>query len=722
MLQNRQEEGEKENKKSGGRSKDRIVGRAPHRDHEQVTLLQDIARLKASKKEGIEREWLTVAQNMVLQELGLDEELTMTRGEKVRMVKTAEWKAWVQKRLESKEKRLDKLTKRQVEESRRLNDWQVRQSFLEEANGPSRFTGKRGDDVEFEKVRWVTPVGFQWMQGGGEEVEAATDKRIEAIKRKWPEAEVTRSTDSWKVLCMQIDCNVVGNGERAELMAAIDVACREWREREAAQLGEEFIQRIWRKVEDRGLQKGGQGLESVCQEVVAEVWRERSGEANKLQIGERGQTCVDEVRWYERGERAKERLEEWKQMVARGGEKQRHSLKVSWEGGEEERTVRVEYGGWEKAWEVSASGMGKVDRREQERERAESRRGKRDRRSTEEKEKRGEARIISRPNEEGQSVTIVTVKMKSLKNVSEMLLECGKGIEGEGIERKVIVEEGPWMGEDKDIALEQYFQTEGLSTCAKCQHCECEGKKPRILTKAPDEGSENKRRELFGFCERCWKVTDTRKNRKEVGDMDFLKSAGVFKKALQREGDMAVVGPAGGRERRRIRGKITGNELSKFVRGCLKLNKATGPEKYTNELLRAMTREELRVIQLWANRILTEEGTAESMTEEVMNGTIRLLHKGGDTVDLMSDWRPVVLLNVCNQLIMHVVNNRLRTIVEKGGILSPGQGGGRQGRSVTINTGKLEWVTERAQKQFKRLYRIDVDFRNAFNAMNQAAL
>ena len=32
----------------------------------------------------------------------------------VRMVKTAEWKAWVQKRLESKEKRLDKLIKRQV--------------------------------------------------------------------------------------------------------------------------------------------------------------------------------------------------------------------------------------------------------------------------------------------------------------------------------------------------------------------------------------------------------------------------------------------------------------------------------------------------------------------------------------------------------------------------------------------------------------------------------
>jgi hypothetical protein len=66
-----------------------------------------------------------------------------------------------------------------------------------------------------------------------------------------------------------------------------------------------------------------------------------------------------------------------------------------------------------------------------------------------------------------------------------------------------------------------------------------------------------------------------------------------------------------------------------------------------------------------SNRILTEEGMVESMIEEVMNGTIRLLLKRGDNVDLMSDWRQVVLLNVCNQLIMHGVHNRLQTIVEK---------------------------------------------------------
>jgi hypothetical protein len=35
---------------------------------------------------------------------------------------------------------------------------------------------------------------------------------------------------------------------------------------------------------------------------------------------------------------------------------------------------------------------------------------------------------------------------------------------------------------------------------------------------------------------------------------------------------------------------------------------------------------------------------------------------------------------------------------------------------------KLEWVTREALAQGKRVYRVDVDFTNAFNAMSQAAL
>jgi hypothetical protein len=81
------------------------------------------------------------------------------------------------------------------------------------------------------------------------------------------------------------------------------------------------------------------------------------------------------------------------------------------------------------------------------------------------------------------------------------------------------------------------------------------------------------------------------------------------------------------------------------------------------------------------------------MTVEEMNGTIRLLHKGGVTDDRPQDWRPVA-----------------------------GQSGGRQGRSTDINLTKLEWITREALDQGERVYRVYVDFTNAFNAMSQAAL
>ena len=55
-------------------------------------------------------------------------------------------------------------------------------------------------------------------------------------------------------------------------------------------------------------------------------------------------------------------------------------------------------------------------------------------------------------------------------------------------------------------------------------------------------------------------------------------------------------------------------------------------------------------------------------------------------------------------------------------MFEPEQGGGRQGRSVNINMQKMHFVTHEAHKQGKRIYRVDIDFRNAFNAMSQAAL
>lgn len=75
-----------------------------------------------------------------------------------------------------------------------------------------------------------------------------------------------------------------------------------------------------------------------------------------------------------------------------------------------------------------------------------------------------------------------------------------------------------------------------------------------------------------------------------------------------------------------------------------------------------MSYEELEILREWANEILAM-GRARVMTVDEMNDTIRLLHKGGTTDDRPQDWRPVVLLNCTNQLVMHILNVRLRNIV-----------------------------------------------------------
>jgi hypothetical protein len=70
----------------------------------------------------------------------------------------------------------------------------------------------------------------------------------------------------------------------------------------------------------------------------------------------------------------------------------------------------------------------------------------------------------------------------------------------------------------------------------------------------------------------------------------------------------------------------------------------------------------------------------------------------------------------------NVINYRLTLITEVENLMSPGQDGGRAGRGVDRNQLKLDWVTSEAQRLKGRIFRLDIDFKNAFNAMGQSAL
>ena len=137
-----------------------------------------------------------------------------------------------------------------------------------------------------------------------------------------------------------------------------------------------------------------------------------------------------------------------------------------------------------------------------------------------------------------------------------------------------------------------------------------------------------------------------------------------------------------------------------------------------------MSDEEFLIVQAWVNEILTLPERiidAARQSQSTMNGTLSQLHKG-DSTNKTSNQRPVVLLNSGYQLLNCIINERLKRIVEQTNVLEPEQGGGRPGRSVNINMQKMHFVTHEAHRQGKRVYRVDIDFRNAFNAMSQAAL
>ncbi len=229
---------------------------------------------------------------------------------------------------------------------------------------------------------------------------------------------------------------------------------------------------------------------------------------------------------------------------------------------------------------------------------------------------------------------------------------------------------------------------------------------------------ELQRRKLTCFCTNCWSFTSIRHSKNTSMDVSFFKQfnpeIGKFHRALSYADD---------EHPRRIRGPITVHELDHFRKARLKLRKAGGPNKETNELYRSLTVEELAIVRTWADRSLKDAHSAASvLTDEDLRCAIRLLQKGGETSDKPSDWRLIGLLNVGTQLVHHVINYRLTTITEVENLIVPVQDGTRAGRGVDLNQLKLDWITSEAKRLKQRIIRIDIDFKNAFNSMSQSTL
>ena len=719
--------------------------RGEHRNKEQILLWRDVSRAEAALREGLNQDRVTRAQELCLQDIGWHAERSLTTSDKLTVTHSSHWKSLLEERVRVNKETIRLLTQKQVTDSRIEMDRRAKKAFENEHKGPSKFAGKRVGNRQPELLRWAVPVGFQWVVEGDQLEEAQWEARVQMLRKVCPGAEVTMDGDNVCVAVMQV--------KEQQMEQALEWAKRasvSWRAGHAEHDREELLQEIKSEIDRRRI-RPNDGAD--MQELVKEVARKMAGSITRQEssasIGQEGLRGEDELRWCAWGDRAQEDMHRWLKHLRTPGLRP-FPWCLKWD--ENALTITHDPSGWSARWDVESDkwlspdegGRSREDMGGATGEEADELRGlpgarssQRARRSLHKAKAReeltpfGTVRFFSEGGTarhrtcQGNTV-VVTATVKKLSQVDALLQESNKW-EGLPINRQVLLQEGPWTGENMAIAWELYFQAQGLAPHAWCGTEGCSRRKPLVLvvpttdgercqekerqkTAAPEEtGSEGGRRALGGFCTGCWKRVGLREGKDTVASTEFMRLKGIFK-------DAKKIDP-----RARLRGHVTRDEFQKFVDNFLKNNKSPGPDGITNECVKTMSSEELEVLRAWVNEILSKD-EARLMTIEEMNGTISLLHKGGDTDDRPRDWRPVVLLNCTNQIVMHILNSRLREVVERAGILEPGQTGGRQGRSTDINLAKLEWVTREAIRQKKRVFRVDVDFTNAFNAMSQAAL
>ena len=707
--------------------------RGPHRNHEQIALMRDIARAETALREGPQGDRITAAQGLCLRDLDFSALGQLSRQEELAVTASAHWKSLLEERVRVSKEALCSLTQQQVHESRREMDRRARRAFENEHKGPSKFTGKQGSSHQPELLRWAVPVGLQWVsKGGTQEVTEAQDRARE-IRRRHPDATVTVESGEVCVAVVQ-----VGEQEMERALLRVQEACATWAARYAEHNPSDFIAEVREVVKARNLDaKSVVDLQALASESAQRVTRKALQHVGDASIGTAGLRGGNELRWTSSGPHACEDMELWLEHLT-GSDSEPAPFHLEWdEDGlsithplTDGRAERDERAAECAAGAVATPGMKSqgcaVD----------NSRTQRARRTLRKSETRagdtpfGLITVLKDgpptvPGSNHEGIVVLTATVQDLARVDELIQESRTWGTEHLVSRQILLHEGPWKDQNMAIAWELYFQAQGLAPHAWCGTSGCARRQPLVIATQPlaDDGrashtqsasqgqdrSEPRRRQLAGFCAHCWQRVGLRTGREDVASIDFMKSKRVFTKANK-------IDP-----KARLRGPVTENEFQKFVDNYLKNNKAPGPDGVTNECVKTMSKGELDILRTWANEILAH-GKTRLMTVEEMNGTISLLHKGGDSDDRPRDWRPVVLLNCTNQLVMHILNARLREIVERAGILEPGQAGGRQGRSTDINLAKLEWVTREALSQGKIVYRIDVDFTNAFNAMSQAAL
>ena len=245
-------------------------------------------------------------------------------------------------------------------------------------------------------------------------------------------------------------------------------------------------------------------------------------------------------------------------------------------------------------------------------------------------------------------------------------------------------------------ALEHFMGTEGKARGMLCTGC----RSPELmcLSQLTGEG-----RELCWYCSSCQRCCEYEEDPSVYDDVPWSAECVTdFNRVPEVQPSPAAY---------RLRGRIEWDDFLRHLR-CMSNRKAPGDDLVPAELWKKAPEWAQRLLFDTINEVL--EGKRD-MPDHWRGGTVQFLFKKPPST-LLSNWRPICLLNVSYRLYSSIVTDRLNRLVEAYGILDQAQEAFRFQHGTRRQIETLLNLIRAARIQNKSLVVALLDFRNAFNS------
>ena len=164
--------------------------RGPHSSREQVRILKEVGTFKAALIPVVKPGQASAAAMHRLAEIGIYHDLQMTPQEATHVILCLQWKIVQNAMIEYHQNDLLCKTIKQDHWNKREADKQAEKAFLEEHQGPDKFSGKYGPQPTQTELVWRMPWGC-WLEYNDDlMLSEAWNAATEEFSEDWPSTTV----------------------------------------------------------------------------------------------------------------------------------------------------------------------------------------------------------------------------------------------------------------------------------------------------------------------------------------------------------------------------------------------------------------------------------------------------------------------------------------------------------------------------------------------------